>query len=82
MRLKDQIALITGGKYYRASPSDLELGKIYDDISTLEKKELEGRLVLRYDDRYQWPLALALVFIIWEGVLPERLRIKRKGDEH
>jgi len=75
-----QIAMITGGKYYRASPSDLELTKIYDNISSLEKKELEGRLVLRYDDRYQWPLAVALVFIIWEGVLPERLRFKRRGD--
>ena len=73
-----EIALATGGMYYRATPSELELDRIYDDIAGLEKKELEGKLVLQYDDRYQWPLLLALVFIIWELFIPERVRkVKR-----
>ncbi len=75
-----KIALTTGGKYYRATPSELELDKIYEDISKMEKKELEGKLLLHYDDRFQWPLALAMIFVIWEVFLPERTR-SRKGNQ-
>jgi Ca-activated chloride channel family protein len=74
-----KIALTTGGKYYRATPSELELDKIYDDISRMEKKDLEGKLLLQYDDRFQWPLALALVFIIWELFVPEAVRKTRSA---
>ncbi len=76
-----KIALTTGGKYYRSTPSELELDKIYDDISKLEKKELEGKLLLQYDDRFQWPLALALMFVIWEVFVPERVRPGKRSDE-
>ncbi len=73
-----QVALTTGGKYYRATPSELELDKIYDQIAKMEKKELEGKLLMQYDDRFQWPLALALLFIVWEVFVPERMRTRRK----
>ena len=76
-----KIALATGGKYYRASPSELELDQIYDDISGMEKKELEGRLSLQYDDRFQWPLVFALLFIIWELFVPERVRKMKRSAE-
>jgi Ca-activated chloride channel family protein len=76
-----KIALATGGKYYRATPSELELDKIYEDIAKMEKKELEGKLLLHYDDRFQWPLALALIFVIWEVFIPERVR-KKKNSEY
>jgi len=76
-----KIALTTGGKYYRATPSELELDEIYADISKMEKKELEGKLLLHYDDRFQWPLALALIFIVWEVFIPEKVRPgKRRGE--
>ncbi len=67
-----KIALETGGKYYHASAGEIELDRIFDDITKLEKKELEGRLVTRYDDRFQWPLLLALFLIVGEFFLPER----------
>lgn len=67
-----KIALETGGKYFRATPGELELDKIFDEISSMEKKDLEGTLVTRYDDRYQWPLALAIFLILLEFFLPER----------
>ena len=75
-----KIALTTGGKYYRATPSELELDKIYDDISKMEKKELEGKLLLQYDDRFQWPLALAMIFVIVEVFIPERVK-KKTNDQ-
>ncbi len=44
----------------------MELDRIFEEIASMKKKELEGTLVTRYDDRFQWPLAIALIFIIWE----------------
>ena len=67
-----KIALATGGKYYHATAGEIELDRIFDEISKIEKKELEGTLVTRYDDRFQWPLLIALLLIIGEFFLPER----------
>lgn len=67
-----KIALATGGKYYRASAGEIELDRIFDEISQLEKKELEGTLVTRYDDRFQWPLLVVILFVVGEFFVPER----------
>jgi len=76
-----KIALETGGKYYHATAGELELDKIFDDISKLEKKELEGTLVTRYDDRFQWPLMLALFLIVGEFFLSERKKPSGVNNE-
>ncbi|UCC43219.1 MAG: VWA domain-containing protein [Candidatus Zixiibacteriota bacterium] len=72
-----EIALATGGKYYHATAGELELDRIFTEISKLEKKELEGTLVTRYDDRFQWPLLIGLILIVGEFFLPERKRSPR-----
>lgn len=74
-----KIALATGGKYYHSSPSEIELDRIFDEIAGLEKKELEGSLVTRYDDRFQWPLLLAMLLVVGEFFMPERKK-PRKGS--
>jgi Ca-activated chloride channel homolog len=75
----EKIALATGGKYYRATPSELELDKIVTDISKMEKKEIKGSLLLQYDDRYQWPLIFAMLFIIWEVFVSERIKPRKQS---
>ena len=72
-----KISMATGGKYFKATAGELELDAIFDEISSIEKKELEGTLVTRYDDRFQWPLLLALLFIIGEFFMSE----KKKPEE-
>ena len=67
-----KISLSTGGKYYHSTAGELELDRIFDEISKLEKKELEGTLVTRYDDRFQWPLLIAIMLIVGEFFLTER----------
>jgi len=67
-----KVALATGGKYYRATAGEMELEKIFDEITKMEKKELEGTLVTRFDDRFQWPLLLAIMLIVMEFFIPER----------
>lgn len=75
-----KIALSTGGKYYHATAGEIELDRIFDEVSKLEKKELEGTLVTRYDDRFQWPLLIALFLIIGEFFLPERKKAVGKTE--
>ena len=70
----EKIVLATGGKYYHATAGEMELDRIFDEISKLERKELEGTLVTRYDDRFQWPLLFALFLIVGEFFLSERKR--------
>ncbi len=67
-----KIALTTGGKYYHATSGEMELDKIYDEISKMEKKELEGKLMTQYEDRYQFFLFLAVVLLVAEFLLSER----------
>ena len=67
-----KIALETGGKYYHATAGEMELDKIFDEISSLEKKELEGSLITRYDDSYQWPLLIAILLLVLEFFVSER----------
>ncbi len=67
-----KISLATGGKYFNASAGEMELDKIFDEIGKMEKKELEGTLVTKYDDRYQWPLLVALLLVVGEFFVPEK----------
>ncbi len=68
-----QIALITGGAYHRATASGLELDLIYRErIAKMEKKELESSRKKIYEHRFQWPLAVALLFVFLEAVIGER----------
>ena len=74
----EKIALETGGKYYRASPGEVELNKIYDDISDMEKKALASQQFAQYEDRFQVLLGFALFILVLEVVLPERRRVKKE----
>ncbi len=68
----EKIVNITGGKYFRATPGGLELEHVLSDIRGMDKKELGGRLVTQYADRYQWPLLLGLLLLLAEFIIPER----------
>jgi Ca-activated chloride channel homolog len=67
-----EIADQTGGRYFRATNSGNEMDALYKDISGLEKKALESRLQQNFEDRFQYPLALAFVFLAAECWLSER----------
>ena len=74
-----KIALISGGKYYHATSGEMELDKIYDEISKMEKKELEGKLLTQYEDRYQYFLLISVILLCVEFLLSER-RSKKAVD--
>ena len=72
-----KVALATGGKYYRASAGELELDRIYEEISTMEKKELEGKLFTQYEDRFPWFLVPTVILFALEAVISERRKARR-----
>ena len=77
----EKIALETGGKYYRATPGEVELEKIYDDISGMEKKALASQQFAQFEDRFQIFLGAALLCFALEMLVSERRRsrIEWKG---
>ena len=76
-----QIALETGGRYYRATTSEGELEAIYDEVSRLEKKELESKLFQNYEDRFQYPLSVAVAAMIGVLAMSERRSRSRVRPE-
>jgi len=50
----------------------MELDRIYNEISKMEKKELEGKLMTQYEDRYQVFLLLSILCLVAEFLLSER----------
>ncbi|WP_420265535.1 VWA domain-containing protein [Candidatus Magnetominusculus dajiuhuensis] len=73
----EKIALTTGGSYVRAGNAGVGLELIYDEkLSHADKKETEEKMERRYNERFQYPLALALVLLMIESILPDRKRVR------
>lgn len=60
------------GRYIRATNRQDELDAIFKEIAGMEKKEFGARVFTEYEDRFQYPLAAALLFLIAEFFLTER----------
>jgi Ca-activated chloride channel family protein len=67
-----EVATRTGGRYFRASASGSEIDTLYEDVSELEKKELESKLLQNFEDRFQYPLALAILFFMAQSAISEK----------
>ena len=62
-------------------PGEIALDEIYTDISQMEKKELEERLMTQYEERSQYILPLAILFLVVEVLISERRRTNLSGVE-
>lgn len=72
----EKIAFETGGKFYISTSGEVELEKILQEISDMEKKELASRKFTQFEDRFQIFLFVALILLIIETLLSERRKIK------
>jgi Ca-activated chloride channel family protein len=77
-----KIALSTGGRYVRSVTGDVDLDQIYSQgiKATLEDEELGSKRRQRWEERYQWILAVALAALMAEPLISERFR--RRGVAH
>ncbi|MFQ6041076.1 MAG: VWA domain-containing protein [Candidatus Poribacteria bacterium] len=71
-----KISASGGGRYYLASTQNSELDDLYQDMSSLERRELEKLKFTRYEERFQYFLFVALLLLIVELILSERKRWK------
>jgi Ca-activated chloride channel family protein len=69
----EKIAIEGHGKYFHAG-TDLDLSRIMAEIERMEKKELGSARLNIYEERYQIFLFIALVLLIVEFFIPERIR--------
>ncbi|OGS45095.1 MAG: hypothetical protein A2539_05860 [Elusimicrobia bacterium RIFOXYD2_FULL_34_15] len=73
-----KIALVTGGKYYRSTSGELEIDRIYEEISSMEKKELKSLSFSQYEHRFKYFLLVAFLLLVTEFVLSERKRYEKE----
>jgi Ca-activated chloride channel homolog len=67
-----QIAATAGGFYLPLRGADT-METLYErGLAPLPKAEGEERLIRRYHEQYQWPLAAAILLLLAEMFLPER----------
>ena len=64
--LLQRMASLGNGIYVRANNAETGLQKIFEDISKIQKTEIESRQFSDYEDRFQYFLALSLLFFIFE----------------
>ena len=64
-----QIASVSGGQYFRATPGESEVDKIVRAVAQMDKKEFQSKVYLTYVDRFQIPLGIAITIILLETFL-------------
>ncbi len=67
-----QIATATGGFYLPLRGANTVATLYEQGLAPLPKSEGEERLVRRYHEQFQWPLAAAILLLLGEMFLPER----------
>jgi Ca-activated chloride channel homolog len=67
-----KMAVVTGGTYVRSVAGDMDLDAIYTDEirRTMEAQTVSSGRKQVWEDRFQWPLALALICLVAELMLP------------
>lgn len=67
-----KMAVVTGGTYVRSVAGDMDLDAIYTDEirKKMEAETLSSGRKQVWEDRFQWPLAIALLCLVAELALP------------
>ncbi len=71
-----RLALTTGGKYFRISDRDEEIDQLTELVMGMEGTELESQLYSRYQERFYWPLVLAVALLIAETLISRQRPVK------
>ena len=71
-QMLQQISTAGGGEFILAGNSDPDLSKLIDKLAGMEKKEFQSKLFTDYEDRFQYFIAAAFLFIVVEIFLSER----------
>ncbi|UCG35656.1 MAG: VWA domain-containing protein [Candidatus Omnitrophota bacterium] len=76
--LLQKIALSTEGSYVRARGAEFGLDLIYEqELSKMERRDIEGKMAKKYKERFQIPLALAFLLLLVEPFL---IPLRKKSE--
>jgi Ca-activated chloride channel homolog len=67
-----KVALSTGGKYVRATNSQIGLLPLFEEINRMERAEFKEKKFSEFDDQFQYLFALALILLVIEFFVLER----------
>jgi Ca-activated chloride channel family protein len=76
----ERLALETGGNYFRGTAMGQEIDQIAEGLSSMEAGELGTVLRARYEERFQIPLAAALLALLAESLLGDRRKRSEIGE--
>lgn len=68
-----EIAGKTDGIFVHATNADIGLNAILDKLAQMDKKQIDTKMYTDYEDQFQWFLGLALLFLIIEFFISERV---------
>jgi Ca-activated chloride channel homolog len=66
-----QIAQDTRGQYWSASATGDEVDQLVRALESLQQGDQKTKLFNRFENRYQWPLALGVLFLLISLGIPE-----------
>lgn len=67
-----EIAAAGGGKYIRANNTEVGINAIFEEISKMQKTELESRVYSEYNDQFFYFIVVALALLALEFFVLER----------
>lgn len=68
-----ELAALTGGMYVRSSGADFGLDIIYDKrLAGMQRRDLQAKMEKAYYERFQLPLAIALLLLLAEMSLTDK----------
>lgn len=82
-RLEDDVLRQISGndRYYEIGRSSNTFGGFQGAIERLQRAEIEATVYEDYDERFQWPLLIALVLLFAERAIPERKQVPQTRVE-
>lgn len=63
-----KLALSTDGRYVRSTPDNFDVERIMEHLKGIAGRTVESDIRFRQINRYQWPLALAILCFAGEGL--------------
>ena len=65
------ISQITGGRYFPALQTGREIDPLIQELESLQQGDQKARLFNRYENRFQWPLTVAVLCLLASLAIPE-----------
>lgn len=75
-----RVSLTTGGEYFRVSERDQEIESIASLVSSMEGEELQSQLFRRFQERFYWPLGIAVALFVTETLVRREKRPKEAAS--